>query len=317
MYYIFHGDDTHTQKETLDKELAKLGDPAMLELNTTRFTGLVPLGELQPAINALPFLAKVRVVLVQDLFSAKPDKAYLTQLIPLLATLPETTRLFFLESARLLETNAGLKAAAGDKNAQVRLFKRPEGGELDRWIRERVAEKHGRISPPAVQLLAATIGNDLQILDNELEKLTLYAQEAEIRHEDVQRLCPTITEASIFDLVDAIGNRQSKRAALLLQQKYNEGADPFYLFTMFVRQFRLLIQVKELADSGERPPTIAQTLKMHSFVVGKIHQQTRNFTLPQLEQIYRRLLEIDVAVKIGRNDMVTALNILVATLTMP
>ena len=84
---------------------------------------------------------------------------------------------------------------------------------------------------------------------------------------------------------------------------------------MFVRQFRLLIQVKELADGGSRPPAIATALKMHSFVVGKIYQQSRGFSLTQLEQIYRHLLDIDVAVKTGRNEMPTALNLLVASLT--
>jgi DNA polymerase III subunit delta len=103
----------------------------------------------------------------------------------------------------------------------------------------------------------------------------------------------------------------------LLQQKFNEGADSFYLFSMFIRQFRLLIQVKELADAGQRPSAIGQRMKLHSFVAGKLHQQCAQFSLPQLEQIYRHLLEVDVAVKTGRNDMTTALNLLVAVLTTP
>jgi DNA polymerase-3 subunit delta len=85
---------------------------------------------------------------------------------------------------------------------------------------------------------------------------------------------------------------------------------------MFTRQFRLLIQVKELADEGKRPQTISQELKLHNFVVGKLYQQCQGFSLTQLEQIYRHLLDIDVEVKTGRNDMTTALNLLVAALTV-
>ena len=105
-------------------------------------------------------------------------------------------------------------------------------------------------------------------------------------------------------------------SALLLQEKFLEGADPFYLFSMFIRQFRLLIQVKELADDGKRPPAISQELKMHSFVAGKLYQQCQGFSIGQLEQIFRHLLTIDVEVKTGRNDMTTALNLLVASLTV-
>jgi DNA polymerase-3 subunit delta len=125
-----------------------------------------------------------------------------------------------------------------------------------------------------------------------------------------------VAAASIFDLVDALGNRNGRKASLLLQQKLNEGIDPFYLFSMFVRQFRLLIQVKELADAGYRPQGISRELKLHSFVVGKLFQQARGFSQRELEQIYRRLLDVDVDVKTGQDDMQTALHLLVANLTV-
>jgi DNA polymerase-3 subunit delta len=75
-----------------------------------------------------------------------------------------------------------------------------------------------------------------------------------------------------------------------------------------------LIQVSELAESGQSPPEIAKTLKIHAFVAGKLHQQCKNFSPEQLEQIYERLLDIEIGVKTGRTDMVTALDLLVAGL---
>ncbi|MEJ2748176.1 MAG: hypothetical protein P8183_09760, partial [Anaerolineae bacterium] len=111
--------------------------------------------------------------------------------------------------------------------------------------------------------------------------------------------------------------RSGKKAAILLQQKLQEGADPFYLFIMIVRQIRLLIQAKELADEGQRPPAISKAMNVHSFVANKLYQQAQQFSLPQLEQIYRHLLEVDVGVKTGRNDMLTALNLLIAGITEP
>jgi DNA polymerase-3 subunit delta len=317
MFYLFHGDDTHSQKETLANLQAKLGDPEMLSLNTTRFSGAVSLSELRQACDTLPFLAKVRLTIVENLFAGKPDKKFVDELLAYLPQLPETTRLFFLESSNLPANHRLLKLAEETKGGYARQFSRPQGVMLERWIRERVTEKNGRISSPAAQLLAANIGNDLQILDNELEKLVLYkGQDGTIESDDVTLLCPYVAEANIFELVDALGNRNGRRAATLLQHKFNEGVEPFLLFSMFVRQFRLLIQVKECADAGMRPPDIAPAIKQHSFVVGKLYQQCRSFSLSQLEQIYRHLLEVDVGVKIGRNDMITALNLLVATLTV-
>lgn len=317
MFYVFHGEDSYSQQETLAKLTAKMGDPAMLDLNTTRLEGYISFAQLQQATAVMPFLAKVRLIIVRDLLSAKPDKAFMDQLTAYLPQMPESTRLFFLESKALPPNHALVKLAEEDKNGYVKQFDRLDGGALEKWIREQVAERDGRLHPHAVQLLAANVGSNLEILTHELDKLVLYkGADAEITGADVTLLSPYAAEASIFELVDALGSRNSKRASLLLQQKFSEGADPFYLFTMIVRQFRLLIQVKELADAGKRPPAIGQELKLHSFVTGKLYQQSQGFSLPQLEQIYHHLLDIDVGSKTGRQELPTALALLVAGLTV-
>lgn len=317
MFYIFHGEDRHSQQEALAKLVHKMGDPSMLELNTTRLNGSISLDQLQQATAVPPFLAKYRLVLVYDLFAAKLEKPFVDKLVAYLPQLPETTRLFFLEGKPLASNHALVKAAEKAENGFVRRFDKPEGAALEKWIREQVAERHGRIHGRAVQQLAINAGNNLQLLANELDKLILYkGGDQEISSDDVALLSPYAAEASIFDLVDALGNRNSKRASLLLQQKFSEGADPFYLFTMIVRQFRLLIQVKALAEKGEKAAAIGQTLKLHSFVAGKLYQQSQGFSLSQLKQIYQHLLEIDIGSKTGRQEMPTALSLLVANLTL-
>lgn len=316
MFYVFHGEDSHTQKETLSALIGKLGDPSLLDLNTTRFEGTVPLADLRQACEAMPFLAKVRLVLVTGLLSSKPDKSYLKELKKYLPKLPKTTRLVFLESVTLPPGNPIVKLAEQEKTGYLRQFDLPDGPALERWVRQRVEEKNGRISGHAAHILAANVGSDLGILENEIEKLVLYKGiENVIEVQDVGLLSPYAAEASIFDFVDALGSRNGKKAAVLLQKKISEGTDPFYLFAMIVRQFRFLIQIKELAEADHRPPAISQQLNIHPFMAGKLYQQAHHFSLPQLEKIYHHLLEVDVGVKTGKNDIVTALHLMVAGLT--
>lgn len=317
MYYLFHGKDTYSQGEFLAGLLAKEGDPDMVALNTTRLTGKVAFGELQSACDAMPFLARVRVVIVEGLFAAAPDKAFLDRLVAYLPALPAATRLFFLEPDALLPNNRLLQLAEKDKTVgRVRRFDLPEGDRLERWIREHVQANGGHIAPAAVELLAANVGSDLAALTQEIEKLLLYAgPEGTIAAEDVLRLSPYAAEGSIWELVDALGGRQSARVAMLFQQKLNEGAESFYLFSMFIRQFRLLIQAKSLLEAGERPAGIAQQMKLRPFVAEKLARQAAGFRMEQLEQIYRRLLAIDVETKTGQADLLTALHLLVAGVT--
>ncbi|MEW5987625.1 MAG: DNA polymerase III subunit delta [Chloroflexota bacterium] len=317
MFYLFHGDDEHSQKEMLADLKARLGDPALVELNSGRLEGQgLTLAQLRQVCDAVPFLGGKRLVMVYDLFAQPPNQALLDGLLAYLQHLPETTRLVFLESRPLPDKHPLLQfARSNPKIGYARLFKRPEQQELERWIRERVAERGGRISPRAVHVLAVNVGSDLNILTNEIEKLVLYKGEGEtIEVEDVARLSPYAAEASVFELVDALGGRQLPLAAQLLRQKLDEGADPFFLFSMFVRQFRLLIQVKELAGEGARPAAVARELKLHEFVAQKLFQQSQNFTMPQLESLYAHLLECDVQVKGGRLEMPTALDLILTSL---
>jgi DNA polymerase III subunit delta len=317
MFYIFHGDNEHAQRETLADMQSKMGDPAMLSLNTTQFEANVSLAQLRQACDAMPFLADKRLVIVYNLLSGKAD--YVKELADYLPQMPETTRLFFLESSKLSAAHKLVKLAESSDRGYVGLFERPQGAQLERWARQRVESKGGKISPRALNALVINVGNDLQLLDNEIEKLVLYRMTdgQPIELEDVALLCPHLAEANIFELVDALGQMNGRAAARILQQKINEGAEPFGLFAMFIRQFRLLIQVKELVDMGEKPPGIAKTLRLHNFVAGKLHQQCQRFSMSQLEQIYAHLLEIDVGIKTGRAEIMTALELFTAGVTAP
>ena len=327
MFHLFHGQDTYSQRERLAALLAKEGDADMLSLNTTRLDNKITFAELQSACDAMPFLARVRVVLVQDLFSSIPDKAFMDKLEAYLPLLPPTTRLIFLESRPLPDNHRIIRLADKEKAGYVRKFDEPKGNDLERWVRTHVEERGGHIAPQAASLLATKVVGErderdghlpvLQALTNEIEKLVLYkGSGATIEAADVVLLSPYAAEESIFDMVDALGNRQPARAAELFQEKVNEGADPFYLFSMIIRQFRLLIQARYLLDRGERPAGIAEHMKQKPFIADKLARQARNFSAAQLAQIYRRLLEIDVDAKTGKADLLTALYLLVGGLTV-
>ena len=315
MFYIFHGDDSHSQTVTLASLQRQLGDPDMLVLNTTRIDGRkVTLSELQHVCDSVPFLSKRRLVIAADLLKNKP--AYLDDLAAYLLRLPETTSLVFLESFVLPESHPILKLAQLNDKGYVKLHDRLRGHQLERWIRQRVKESGGQISNRAVHMLASNVGNNLVLQANEIEKLVLFKGTQEIQPEDVELLCSYVAEAGIFDLVDAIGKRDAKNAALLLHKKLHEGTDPRYLFSMIIRQFRLLIQVKEMVLAGSNRQEIAAKLKLHSYPAEKLNKQSSNYTIVQLEQIFNHLLAIDVGVKTGEADLVTGLNLFVAGVTI-
>jgi DNA polymerase III subunit delta len=128
---------------------------------------------------------------------------------------------------------------------------------------------------------------------------------------DVALLTPYVSEANVFEMVDALGKRDGATATRLLHRLLDDD-DPFSLFGMMVRQFRLLLQAREYLDGGGAPKQTGKALGVHPFVGEKVAAQARFFSLPQLEQIYHNLLDTDVGIKTGKVEAQLALDLLIA-----
>ena len=332
MFYIFHGPDDLSRTETLADLTAQMGDPAMADLNTTLLDGdAVTLGELQEACDTLPFLSDRRLVIVtgyltrpekdprRDKSRRQADKKTLDSLASYLDKLADTTRLFFVEEETLPPAHPIVKLAGTHKDGHVRAFGGPGKNDLAGWIGQRVRLKGASIEQAAAQALAEAVGDDTRLLDSEIEKLVTYVGDPDttITSAHVDLLVPYTGQSNVFIMADAIGRRDGRVALRMLHKLLDENPEPgypLYLLTMIVRQFRILIQVKEMSAQGLAVSTIAKRAGLHPFVAEKAMPQSLNFSMGQLEAIYPRLLNTDLSIKTGKMDGVLALDTLVAAL---
>ena len=331
MFFLIHGDNEFEISERVADFKQKIGKDSMRDLNITVLDGRkTTLGEVQHAADSIPFLADKRLVIVEGLLTrlasrkakdsadeAAPSgaaKDFLNGLVDYVPRLPDTTRLVFVEFQPLNAKHPLIKLAEQQKGKTNITCPQPVAGELPRWITD-CAKKHGgSIEFAAAQRLATLIGGDLRRLDSELNKLITYVNaQRSITEKDVNLLVSDASTSSVFDLVDALGKREGKRAAHELHHLLDQGENPLGLLAMIVRQYRLLILVKEMQGRNLSPDAMAKELGQHPFAIKKINEQARNYRdIAQLEAIYRRLLEIETEIKTGQTADVLALDLLVA-----
>ena len=339
MFYILHGTEEFGRSEELARLRTKLaeGDQAMAQLNTTVLEGRnLTLGELRHACDTVPFMHDRRLVIVDGLLgwlvqtrsgrdagthkSEQPAsrRTFLDELAAYLPALPETTRLVFMEAETLKPSHPILKLAQEEHKtglAHIKEFNQPKEWELPNWIQQRARDEGGEISWDAARELAGLVGNDLRMLDQEIDKLLLYANGQPVTETDVRALVSRAREASVFDLVDYVGRREADKALRLLHRLLDEGAPPLRLLAMLARQVRILIQVSELQASRMSPDQIAKRLKLHPYVVKKGLAQAPNFAMSQLEEAHALLVETDWMIKTGEMEGELALDVLVVSLT--
>ncbi len=342
MFYLLHGNDEFTCREQL-KKLRRQGN---FDYNQdTYYGGEVSLMTLTATCNTIPFLAEQRLVVLEGLpkrrrgegtgFSSEietetPEKSGKSKkskkgsksgpesragfekgLAAYILHLPESTVLVVLVDEELPSSNPLLKAA--EEHGKVIQCTLPKGAALETWISKRAAGLGVKITPEAAATLANFIGNQLRMLANELDKLATYVGPgAAITVEDVRQLSAQVHEARIiFDLTDALAQRNRKQALDLLHDLLADGEPPLRLISTITSQVRSLLLVKELAGDGLRISQIVSATGMAPFVAEKALRQVGKFTSSQLEGIYRQLLATDADLKRSRMTPEMALDLLV------
>jgi DNA polymerase-3 subunit delta len=123
------------------------------------------------------------------------------------------------------------------------------------------------------------------------------------------------SEAMIWNLTDALSQRNPRKAMQSLQALRRGDTHPLALLAVIARQYRLMLIVKEMAERTRvNVADIAKELRMNAYPVQKAMQQAASYTFPELVDILDRLADVDYAMKTGA-DMETEIDLLIAELT--
>jgi len=203
-----------------------------------------------------------------------------------------------------------------DKNATVVEFPALKGQPLADWVQSRFKET-GKLADRAVcTYLIGVIGNNLSMLASEIDKLANYAGSgARITMEAVKAIVSRPVLEDIFDLTDSLGNGNLASTVRTLRDLLALGEQPIRIVAMVSRQFRLLRAAREFITLGWSPQEAAQKLGIHPFAARKCVDQTRNFTLGELNDALRYCLQADADIKTGKVEPVPAVEMLVARLS--
>ncbi|MDO8592214.1 MAG: DNA polymerase III subunit delta [bacterium] len=298
------------------------------------------LAEIAAAAGPSSLLSKKRLIIIEDIFLNK-DQAIFDKLIEYFKSHEKNDNIIIFWDSGLKTKkvkNALLPMLAGAGGQDKPLNKKQSAwfkflsaqkyaysfnlfshSEAANWVKKQAAAAGGRISAKAAETLVSLAGNDGWRLKNELDKLLnfkaagqLTAARAEIEIEDIKSLVQGNFNENIFALTDALSSKNKTLAVKLLDEQVEAGLNDSYLLNMFIRQFKILLQIRQALDQGLSQRQIAGQLKLHPFVLQKGLAQARNFALSALKNILSQLVRIDYEVKSGQADYLTGLNLLIA-----
>lgn len=326
--HLLHGDDSFSLNRAIKELLAAAGDPAEVDMNTTRLDGkTASFEDIQTAANTLPFFGGARWLVV-DAALAKIDKSRTEKFQRMLDALPPENHLVLAVDDHqrwrkdangrwiqvwetLYDGHWLMQWAAKNSQLEVKAYPLPDEKAMDSWVLEEVKRQKGKIEPEAAHELSQHVGNETSIASQEITKLLTYVDyKRAITAQDVIELVSDEGSADVFVMLDALVEGRTREAQNLMHTLLESDA-PEVILGAVSHRFRQLIQVREALDAREDLKVLVDRKVLFNNQTTKYSTHARRFSMEQLESLYRHLLEIDLKSKTSFTDMESDLETLV------
>jgi DNA polymerase-3 subunit delta len=305
MLTLLYGEDTYRSREELKKIIQAHEKTSLNWFNFVKIDAKDKEAEIfeliRQSANTTSMFSEKKLIIVENIsFAEEEEQKNILEFLEKKNTEKdsETTVVFWDEK---LDEKSELFKYFKNK-AKIQKFTPFKDAQLRSWAKERITSNGGKIEGQALDRLIEYVGNDLWRMTNEINKLLDY--DKTIKIENVELLIKPEIDINVFNIVDALGQKNKNQAIKLIGKYFEKGEDEIRLLGMFVYQFRNLLKIK---SSAENPG-------MHYFVFQKSKEQAKNFSFEELKKIYHRLMTIDLDLKLGRVEPMAALELFVTGL---
>ena len=306
---LLYGEERYLRLQYLTKVMDYYGGKKG-DMNTDMYEGKnVNVGAVIDQAETLPFLAETRVMVFQDtgLFKSGGD-----QLADYLQSPCETSVFIFCENE--VDERCRLYKTVKEKGAVAQIDEQTRE-TLQSVIGVFLKKEGKRISVETAGRILDKTGNDMAMLRSELEKLVSYCMDKDvIETEDVEIICSQNIEDKIFELIDAISEKNARKAMELYYDMLALKEPPIKLLVLMEKQFNQLLQIRLLRDEGEQRDTIASKVGINPYFISSYMNRASKYSAGELRRIFELAIETDEEIKTGKISDVLGVETLILSL---
>ena len=254
-----------------------------------------------------PMMSERQVVIVKeaqeisDLGKESGDRmldAYIQNPLP-------STVLVFCHKYKTLDGRKGI-AKSIDKHAILITTKKLYDNQLPEWVDGYLKERGYKISPAAATLLSESIGNDLNRLANEMNKLLINLKEgSSINEELVEKYVGISKEYNVFELQKALVKKDILKANKIVNYfEANPKSNPLIpIITVLFNFFSKILLVHATDNKSEA--NLVKLLQVNPYFVKDYTQAASAYPLMKIIRIIKHLREADLKSKGVNNQSTT------------
>jgi DNA polymerase-3 subunit delta len=297
--YLITGTDRPKVTRAVRRLRDRIGEDATELLSALEAGG----GDVVASCNALGlFVSERRLVVVEHVESWKtadvdPVLDYLK------APSPETVLALVGEGIRK-DSALGKAVAKSGELLAYDLPKRGTRADLPGWVGRQFAAHGIKVDPAVSRLLVELVGDNLEELAGEVDKLVAWANGEPLGEREIELLVAPRGEIPPFAMTDAWGRRDVAGVLEASERLLGRAGGPARdslprIVALMTSHVARVAECQSLAAEGVSPREAAERLKKNRFYVEKLFEQAANFTVDELRDAIVRLAELDLALKGG------------------
>ncbi len=309
MIIFLYGEDSYQSRQKLNEIISQYKKVRKSALNLIYTdASQTEFADFYNNFKISPMFAEKKLVVVKNLFSNKEFQENFLEEVKNVESFKDVVVVY--EHEAVDQRTKLFKVLTKECKSQE--FKALDGAKLKMWAQKEFQQHGAKINMDALDLLINYTGNDLWRLSSEIKKLVDFRSGVVIKKDDIALQVKPNIESEIFKTIDAIAQKNKRQALAFLQKHLDAGDSPLYILSMVAFQFKNLLIVKELAQRGLMYASIVKKSGLHPFVVKKTYFMCSQFPFEELKKIYFKIFQADLAIKTGRIEPETALELLIA-----
>jgi len=254
--------------------------------------------------KSFPMMSDKKLVIIKeaqelDIFKRNNDKKN-ELLINYLSNVNSSTTLIFCLSNKTLDKRGKLFKSFNESSCILDSSSKENkiyDNQLPKWIESEVNKKKYSISNDALLILTENIGNDLEKIDNALNKIYSNIESKNISKDDILNLVGINREYNLFEFQDSLIDRNSLKCGKIMNYfTSNEKKFPIQQIIIYMYGFYsklLVVKSKNLSN----PDTISSEISVHPYVARSYARAMQNYTLNELFMIISFIKELDLVSK--------------------
>ena len=297
-FYVIYGTEKMFVKRYTEMLVQSVAGKTPSDFNYHVFSGDIDLDDFAASLQIIPFMSEYNCVLASDVFFDNMDKDSIDRFTEIVNNISDGTILIISMPTYTPSKNAAafksfLKKA--EKTGAVCEFKELNQSMTERYIAKWANENGKRISHINASKLISYCGDDLNLLKNEVSKISAYASGEEINLNDIDKLATVNLETKVFALSDAVLNGNGQKAFNTLDLLFYQREEPIMMLYVLSSSYIDAYRIRVADECGVTKDEAAKDFnyKNRAFTLANARRATARVSTEALRKSLSVLVEAD------------------------